>query len=334
MYKIGILGATGIVGQKLISLLINHPWFKIQVLGASPNNTGKKYSEICKIHPSIDNIVIQECLPDCFSECHFIFSCLQSNISYEIEKIFLKKNFIIFSNCHNFRLHPHVPLVVPTVNYTTLTNFKFNDNLQIITNANCSTTGIVTILHPLDLTFGVQNVMITTLQSISGAGKYFDESIQNNTIPFIKNEEEKIQSETFKILNKQPNDFAISATCNRVPVLNGHTVCMSITFLNKPSIDQIINCLNSWNDNLSSVLNTPTGFNNKFIEILSEENRPQPIIDVDKYDGFCVSVGRIRKCNVFDVKLTIHFNNIVLGAAGSALLNAELFFKSFFDCIL
>lgn len=330
-YNVGILGATGIVGQKLISLLINHPWFHIIALGASPNNSGKKYSEICKIDDSVDNIIIQQCLPELFLECHFVFSCLQSNISYEIEKSFLEKNFIIFSNCHDFRLHPQVPLVVPTVNYHILENFKFHNNFNIITNANCSTTGIVTILHPLDLSFGIKKVSVTTLQSISGAGKYFDESIQNNIIPFIKNEELKIETETFKILNKKPNNFSISATCNRVPVPNGHTICMSILFTNKPTPNDIINCLNSWNDNLLSALKTPSSVNKNFIKIFLEENRPQPSLDVDNDYGFCVSVGRIRKCNIFDIKLTLHFNNIVLGAAGSSLLNAELFFKSSFS---
>ena len=330
MYKVGILGGTGIVGQQLISLLINHPLFIINTISASSKNVGKQYSNICKINSSkIGNLILKPSIPTFFTDCHFIFSCLQSDVSAKIETEFLEYGFLIFSNCHNYRLHPLVPLVVPTVNSKIFNIFHPNNGLNIITNANCSTTGIVTILKPLDLEFGVKRVSVTTLQSISGAGKYFDESITGNIIPFIKTEEEKIVSETVKILRKNKNDFKISATCNRVPVQNGHTVCMSIEFDSVPTIAEVIDCLQSYDSYLrDNILNTPTGSNKTFIKILLQDNRPQPLIDVDTSDGFCVSVGRIRKCEVFHIKLTLHFNNIVLGAAGSALLNAELYFKN------
>lgn len=329
MFNVGILGSTGLVGQQLLSLLINHKWFKIKCLGASYKNVGKKYGDICNIHESLNNFTIKPCIPTFFSDCDFVFSCLQSDISFEIEKQFLEYGILIFSNCNNFRLHPLVPLIVPTVNFQMLYNIKLHDDLKIITNANCSTTGIVTILKPLDINFGIINVVVTTLQSISGAGKYFDESIQNNIIPYIKNEEEKIQTESFKILNKtQENDFNISASCNRVPVLNGHTICMSIQFAKKPTISEVISILKSYNVFLIDNLNTPSSKNIEFIKISEDEDRPQPILDVNNSNGFCITVGRIRKCNVFDLKFTIHFNNIILGAAGSTLLNAEIYYKN------
>lgn len=329
MFNVGILGGTGIVGQKLISLLINHPFFRVHSISASSKNVGKKYSTLCQTNSTeIGNLILKPAIPTFFGDCHFIFSCLQSDVSAEIEKTFLEYGFLIFSNCYNYRLHPLVPLVVPTVNSYILDNFHPKDGLNIITNANCSTTGIVTILYPLDLEFGIKRVSVTTLQSISGAGKYFDENVTGNIIPFIKSEEEKITSETLKILAKNVNDFKISATCNRVPVQNGHTVCMSIEFEYVPTIAEIIDCLQSYDNYLCDhVLNTPTGSDKTFIKILLQDDRPQPLLDVDKSNGFCVSVGRIRKCNVFHIKLTLHFNNVVLGAAGSALLNAEVYFK-------
>lgn len=329
-YNVGILGGTGIVGQKLISLLIDHPFFRIHSISASSKNVGKKYSSVCPINSSdVGNLILKPAIPTYFGDCHFIFSCLHSNLSSEIEKKFLEYDFLIFSNCYNYRLHPLVPLVVPTVNSYILDTFRAKDGLNIITNANCSTTGIVTVLYPLDLQFGIKRVSVTTLQSISGAGKYFDECVTGNIIPFIKSEEEKIASETLKILEKNIDNFKISATCNRVPVQNGHTVCMSIEFEYIPTISEIIECLQSYDSYLcDNVLNTPTGFDKTFIRILLQDDRPQPLLDVDKSNGFCVSVGRIRKCNVFHIKLTIHFNNIVLGAAGSTLLNAELYFKN------
>lgn len=329
MFKIGILGATGIVGQKLITLLINHPWFEISTLGASPKNSGKRLGELCNIDNTINDFILKPCIPTFFSNCDLIFSCLKSNISNPIEKTFLEFGFLLISNCSNYRLHPSVPLVVPTVNPFVLNNLKFRNPLKIITNANCSTTGIVTILQPLDLKYGIKQVFVTTMQAISGAGKYYDESINNNVIPFIKKEEEKIQTETLKILEKNQDDFSISATCNRVPVSNGHTVCMSISFNNKPTITEVINCLESYNAFLIKNLNTPSSSNKNFIKIIMDNDyRPQPLLDVDNSDGFCVTVGRIRKCNVFDIKLTIHFNNLIIGAAGSTLLNAELYYKN------
>lgn len=329
MYNVGILGGTGIVGQQLISLLINHPLFCIHSISASSKNIGKKYSSICNTNSNnIGNLILKPSIPTFFSDCDFIFSCLQSDVSAEIEKNFLEYGFLIFSNCHNYRLHPLVPLIVPTVNFDVFNKCNYKKNLTIITNANCSTTGIVTILKPLDLQFGIKRVLVTTLQSISGAGKNFNENIIGNIIPFIKSEEQKIATETLKILEKNNDTFKISAICNRVPVQNGHTICMSIEFQYIPTITEVINCLESYNNYLSKILNTPSSFNKTFIKILLQDDRPQPLLDVDVSDGFCITVGRIRKCNVFHIKLTIHFNNLVLGAAGSALLNAELYFKN------
>lgn len=324
--QVGILGATGLVGQQLILLLKYHPQFNINTLGASSRNVGKKYNEI--IIDSDINLKISPCEPQYFKDCDLIFSCLHSEGSFLIEKEFLDNNYLIFSNCSNYRLNPQVSLVVPTVNYDLLyKNLENKDKLKIITNANCSTTGIVTILKPLDTKFKIKKVILTTLQAISGAGKYFDDSINNNIIPYIKNEEEKIKNETLKILNKNNEDFAISATCNRVDVKNGHTVCMSIKFDKKVTILEVKECLKNYNEHLLNTLNTYSSINKNFIEIIEEENRPQPILDINNSNGFCVTVGRIRECDVFDIKLTLHFNNIILGAAGSALLNAEIYFN-------
>lgn len=374
--KVGLLGCTGVVGQQFIRLLHNHPWFELSVLGASERSAGQKYTDACtwKLPSDIPQSIIHKpvvtCEPNNFTVCSAVFSALDSSVAGDIELSFAQSGYSVFSNARNWRYDNTIPILVPYANSSHIhsiteqqNRFQFKQKSgYIITNANCSSTGLVVALKPLLDKYGIQSVHVVTMQALSGAGMltyytllyicvseyiltYYhllylrigypgvsSLDIMDNIYPYISGEEEKMEMEPQKILGKldttQHNtfvsaEFNVSAMCNRVPVIDGHTECVSIK-LNKSynSIDDIIQCLQSYTSEcqllqLPSAATTP-------LYVHTNNIRPQPRLDRDHSNGMCVTVGRIRKCNLYDIKFNLVSHNTVIGAAGGSILNAEL----------
>lgn len=379
---VGILGATGTVGQRFIQLLSAHPYFTILAFGASPRSAGKLYKNAVQwklatdIPSHIGEMVVQNCTPEMFGGCRVIFSGkvewiirlfinilliahlklnklsgLDADIAGDIELAFAKAGFAVFSNAKNHRMDPLVPLVVPLVNPSHLDLVRHQQKIKqfgsgfIVTNANCSTTGLVVPLKPLVDAFGpISKMIVNTLQAISGAGYPGVPSLDifDNVVPYIGGEEPKLEEEPLKILGKYDGGesvelvqgMRISATCHRVPVLDGHTESVSIEFANKPSpsVEDIKRVLSSYQPDYvgspspglamikgKKIISAPS----HAIYVTEEPNRPQPRLDRERDHGMAVTVGRVRPCNVLDIKFTLLSHNTLLGAAGSSVLNAE-----------
>lgn len=352
-FKVGILGVTGIVGQTFITLLKNHPLFEITTIGASPKSSGKKYKDIVKWHmldnlpQDVGDMIVQECYPLNFENCDIIFSGLDSSVAGDIEMEFVMSDFPVFSNSKNYRMHELVPLVVPLVNAIdmTLINIqrqKWNTRKGfLLTNANCSTTGLSVVIKALEKFAPIKKVLVTTMQAVSGAGYPGVSSldIMGNVIPYIDGEEEKVEKELIKILGydkcNQRSRLSVSASCNRVPVLNGHLESVFVEFdidavTNSFNfVDDIIKSLEYYNEHVKielNIINNCYSMPEKSIVVTDKLDRPQPKYDSMSFNGMSVIVGKIKKCNAFKcgIQLTLLVNNTVLGAAGSAILNAEI----------
>jgi len=348
--NVGILGATGTVGQRFIALLENHPIFEIKAIGASSRSAGRVYSECTEktwkmtkdIPENIKNMTIVPCDPEHFKGCRLIFSGLDASVAGEIETNFANAGYAVFSNSKNHRMNPLVPLLVPLCNTEHFDVIKYQQEKysyktgMIVTNANCPSTGLVVVLKALQNAFGpITKVMVHTLQAISGAGYPGVPSldITDNVVPFIGGEEEKVESEALKMLgtiNPETHEFqhltnmTISAHCNRVPVVDGHVTNLSIEFEKKPapSPEEVIKVLKEYTCE-AQTLNCPSA-PKECIIVRDAPDRPQPRLDRDQYGGMAVTVGRVRKCPLFDIKLSLLIHNTILGAAGSSLLNAEV----------
>ncbi|WWC94088.1 aspartate-semialdehyde dehydrogenase [Kwoniella sp. B9012] len=353
--KVGILGATGTVGQRFIQLLSTHPYFVIHALGASSRSAGQRYGKVTKwklntpIPKEIGNMVVQECKPDAegFKECGVVFSGLDADVAGEIEEAFRSANLIVFSNAKNYRRDPLCPLIVPLVNPSHLSIISHQKKTlglekgYIVTNANCSTTGLVVPLAALEKAFGpLETVMVTTLQAISGAGYPGVSSLDilDNVVPHIGGEEEKIEWETNKILGGLNSDntqfdlhttesvkaINVSATTTRVPVIDGHTGVVSVKFSKSPapSMEEIDRAFREFRCEAQE-LNVPSA-PPQAIVVHDAPDRPQPRLDRDLHNGACVSVGRVRPCPVLDVKFVCLIDNVRLGAATSSIMNAEI----------
>jgi aspartate-semialdehyde dehydrogenase len=337
--KVGILGATGMVGQRFIQLLENHPWFEIGDLAASERSAGKPYEEAVSgrwkletpIPDKTASMVVKECTPDL--DCTVVFSALDASFAGPVEEDFAKAGYVVSSNSRNHRMVDDVPLLIPEVNaeHTAIIEQqkkRFNNKGYIVTNPNCSTIGLVLALAPLHKKYSITKMVVTTLQALSGAGFPGVPSLDilDNVIPFIGGEEAKVESETLKLLGTLKGgkfvfaDIAVSASCNRVNVKDGHLECVSIELDRKPSRDELIRTLQSFNP--LKELNLPSSPPQPIL-VKEEENRPQPRYDRDLGKGMACIVGRIRKCPVLDYKLVILSHNTVRGAAGAAILNAE-----------
>jgi aspartate-semialdehyde dehydrogenase len=345
-YNIGILGATGLVGQRFISLLSSHPWFIITALAASERSAGKSYAQATdwKLeHPCplyIQQLSVHTCEIQHFVQAnvHIVFSALDANVAGDIEEEFARAGFPVFSNARNHRMDCDVPILIPYVNHEHLEmvhvqrkNRGFKENGFIVTNANCSSTGLAIALKPLQDKFGIKKVIVVTMQAISGAG-YPGVSamdIFDNVIPMIQGEEPKLESEPKKILGKiVENEFVfqdikISAHCNRVAVLDGHTECVSVELDSEPSIEQIVDVFKSYQSEAQR-LKLPSAPENPIFVFDENLNRPQPRLDRGIGGGYTVSVGRIRKCPLLGYKFVILSHNTVIGAAGGSIQNAEL----------
>ena len=338
--RAGVLGATGIVGQRLVSLLADHPWFELTEVAASERSSGRTYAEAARWHldapiPGAARDLIVKGL-DPSLDCDFVFSALDSSVAGAAEEEFARAGYPVVSNSRNHRTDPDVPLLIPEVNAAHLDAIprqqknRGYDTGFIVTNPNCSTAGLVLVLKPLADAFGLEKVFVVTLQAISGAGYPGVASldIQGNVVPFISGEEEKMESEPQKLLGKWDGSrfvdagLGLSAHCNRVPVVDGHLECVSVGLKKIASLDEVREALRNFEVD-AELASLPTALRNPII-VIDEENRPQPRRDVNAGNGMAAVVGRVRECPLLDVKLTLLSHNLVRGAAGAALLNAEL----------
>jgi len=336
--EVGILGATGMVGQQFIALLANHPWFKITWLGASQRSEGKAYRDAAAwrlpaaLPEDVARLIVDQATPG--RAPRLVFSGLDSSVAGEIEGAFAQAGHFIISNSKNYRMEADVPLLIPEINPDHLALLGAQAASRgwkgrIVTNPNCSTVVLSMALAPLR-PFGLKSVMITTLQAISGAGYPGVASwdILGNVIPFIDGEEQKIETETKKILGcygekrVEPHPLTVSASTTRVAVQDGHTESISVSLERPPAADAVIEAFNSFKGKPQQ-LDLPSAPAQPVV-YLTERNRPQPVLDVDRGRGMTVSVGRLRPCPLFDYKFIALGHNTIRGASGAAILNAEL----------
>jgi aspartate-semialdehyde dehydrogenase len=336
---IGILGATGVVGQRFIQMLEHHPWFEVAWLAASDRSEGKPYAEAARwklktpIPPVVAAMTVSPATPQ--GAPKIIFAALDASIAAELEPRFADAGCAVVSNSSALRMQQDVPLVIPEVNaghikLIDIQSWRKKSGGYVVTNPNCSAIGLVLALAPLHEKFGLETVMAVTMQAISGAGYPGVASLDilGNVIPFIRNEEEKMEEETKKLLGKLngsriiPGAFAMSAQCNRVAVEDGHTESVSIRLKKKATSEEIIEAWNSYRAEPQE-LKLPSAPERPVI-YLEAADRPQPRLDIDLGAGMTTAVGRLRPCGVLDWKFTVLSHNTIRGAAGAAVLNAEL----------
>jgi aspartate-semialdehyde dehydrogenase len=340
-WRAGVLGATGVVGQRLVSLLADHPWFELTEVAASERSSGKTYAEAARWHldapipAAARNLVVKGIEPSL--DCDFVLSGLDSSVAGPAEEDFARAGYPVVSNSRNHRMDPDVPLLIPEVNAAHLDAIPVQQKLRgyddggfIVTNPNCSTAGLVLVLKPLADAFGLEKIFVVTLQAVSGAGYPGVPSmdIHANVVPFISGEEEKMEAEPQKLLGKWDGarfvdaGLGLSAHCNRVPVLDGHLECVSLSLKKIASLAEVREALRHFEVS-AELASLPSAVRHPVV-VLEEENRPQPRRDVNAGNGMAAVVGRVRECPLLDVKLTLLSHNLVRGAAGAALLNAEL----------
>jgi aspartate-semialdehyde dehydrogenase len=332
---VAILGATGSVGQRFVSLLDRHPWFRVTALCASDRSAGKPYREAARWHLDrpmpewAGDMRVLPCEPG--MEARLAFSGLDASVAGEVETLFASSGHAVVSNSKNHRMDPDVPLLVPEINAAHLELLKtqrrrYGHGGFIVTNPNCSTVGLSMAAAPLHEAFGIRTIVVATLQAVSGAGYPGVASVDilDNVIPHIGGEEEKIESETRKILgaSRRPAGFTVSAHCHRVHVSDGHTLAASFALQKKATPAQAARALRDYTSPLAK-LGLPS-LPARPIVVRDEADRPQPRHDRDAGGGMVVSVGRIRACPVFDLRLVALVHNTIRGAAGVAILNAEL----------
>ena len=336
---IGILGATGVVGQRFIQMLERHPWFEVAWLAASDRSEGKVYGEAARwrlktpIPPAVARMKVSPATPS--GAPKVIFAALDSGIAAEVEPKFADAGCAVVSNSSALRMQEDVPLVIPEVNgchikLIDIQGWRKKSGGYVVTNPNCSAIGLVLALAPLHQRFGLDTVMAVTMQAVSGAGYPGVASLDilGNVIPFIKNEEEKMEEETKKLLGNVngskviPGAFAMSAQCNRVAVEDGHTESVSIRLKTKAKAEEIIEAWNGYKAEPQQ-LQLPSAPDRPVVYVEAND-RPQPRFDVDTGAGMTAVVGRLRPCSVLDWKFTVLSHNTIRGAAGAAVLNAEL----------
>ena len=329
------------VGQEFIRFLQGHPWFDIAWLGASDRSAGKPYREATTwrlngaMPAGVEGMQVEECKPG--NAPRLVFSSMDASVATEIEQAFAQAGHVVVSNSRNHRMDADVPLLIPEVNPGHLKIIPLQQRLrgwkgQIATNPNCSTIVLAMALAPLKQ-FGIKRVMATTMQALSGAGYPGVASldINGNVVPFISGEEEKMQRETQKILGDftgdsiRPLAAKVSAQCNRVAVVNGHMVATSVELEQKPGAADLIHAIESFSS-VPQERKLPSAPPRPLI-YLTEQDRPQPRRDVDRERGMTVFVGRLRECPVLDYKFMALGHNTVRGAAGAAVLNAELMYS-------
>lgn len=337
---VAILGATGLVGQRFITLLANHPWFEIAVLAASDNSVGKKYGEAAKwqlpyeIPPALYEMNVQPCDPHRV-QTPLVFSALPTDVAGEIEVEFAKRGAIVSSNASPHRMDPDVPLLIPEVNAEHLAlaeaqKQRLGSQGFILCNGNCTTIHLVLALAPLHQRFGLKRVLVTSMQALSGAGYPGVASLDiiDNVVPYIGGEEDKVEQEPLKMLGELDGtsvQFArirISAHCNRVATRDGHMETVSVEFAEKPSLGDIIEAFDQFRG-VPQDLALPMAPEHPTV-YRREPDRPQVKLDRDAEKGMATIIGRLRECNVLDYKFVLLGHNTLRGAAGATVLNAEL----------
>ncbi len=335
-YRVGILGATGTVGQRFVQLLDGHPQFEVTALAASDRSAGKAYAEACawkltgQIPDPVKEIIVQPIEPPL--DCDIVFSSLPSSVARETEEAFARAGYPVISNSSSYRMDEDVPLLIAEVNHdhvalieTQRKNRGFGKGF-IVTNPNCAVVSFAPPLAALHRKFGVRSVAVTTMQAISGAG-YPGVSamdIADNVLPYIAGEEPKVEIESQKILGKLADgavtnaDFAVSAQCFRVDVIDGHTASVRVDLRDKATLEDVVAAMKEFPR--LDLHSSPE----RFIEVVDEPTRPQPRLDRDNGNGMTITVGRVFPDNVFDYRFVSLSHNTVRGAAGSAILNAEL----------
>lgn len=336
---IGILGATGSVGQKFIQLLDNHPFFETVRVMASDKSVGKKYRDAVNwflptpIPQKVSDMIVDKCLPS--ENVRFVFSGLDAKVAGDIETEFAKAGNAVVSNAKNHRMDKDVPLLIPEVNpgHLELVFSQSYNGGMIVTNPNCSTIGLTMALKPLEDAYGIDQVNVVTMQAVSGAGLPGVSSVSmiDNVIPYIGGEEEKIEHEPLKILGDLEHNtvilknFRMSAQCNRVGVIDGHLESVQVKFKNKAAIEDIIKSWQNFRGEPQN-LRLPTAPNVP-IHYFYERDYPQPRLHRNLENGMAIAIGRLKECPLFDYKFIVLSHNTMRGAAGGALLCAELLIK-------
>lgn len=340
--RAGVLGATGAVGQRFIQLLARNPWFQITALAASDRSVGMPYHRACvwrlpgDCPVSVREMIVQPCEPGL--DCEIVFSALPSSVAGPIEERLAAAGYGVLSNASSHRMDADVPLLIPEVNPDHLQLIPIQrarrgwDKGFIVTDPNCSTAGLTVALKPLHDAFGVRRVVVTTMQALSGAGYPGVPALDSldNVIPYINEEEEKMSREPRKLLgtfsheagNIAPADIAISPSCNRVATRDGHLEVVSVELGRKASREEVIAALRGF-PSLPFKLGCPSAVEPTII-VREEPDRPQTFLDRDAGQGMAVTVGRVRPCEVLDFKFIVLSHNTIRGAAGGAILNAEL----------
>lgn len=337
--RVAILGATGAVGQTFIRLLAGHPWFQVAEVAASDRSAGKRYADVARwiegdMPPEVAGLTVTTCDPSAVTS-PIVFSALDSAVAGEVEGAFAAAGRLVLSNAKNYRMDADVPLVIPEVNADHLALLDVQRARRgwsggIVTNANCAATMAAMALAPLHAAFGARRVFVATMQAVSGAGYPGVPSLDilGNVIPFIGDEEPKLEREMQKMLGRFEQGavvqapFAVSAHANRVAVENGHTVCLSVEFDRAPTLDEAAQVLRDWRGagvvrGLPSAPEVPLHF-------FENDDRPQPRRDALRGHGMTVSVGRLRPDPLFHLKFVAMGHNTIRGAAGGSILNAEL----------
>jgi aspartate-semialdehyde dehydrogenase len=340
--EVGILGATGTVGQRFVQLLENHPWFELAWLGASDRSAGKPYREATAWQlegappERVGGLTVEECVPG--RGPRLVFSSMASSLAGDIEREFAEAGHIVVSNSSHYRMAADVPLLVPEINPEHLGLLATQRGGRgwkgaIVTNPNCAAVVLVMPLAPLRR-FGLKRAMVTTFQSVSGAGYPGVASLDilGNVIPYIGGDEEKkVETETRKILGTldagdggavRPLPLALSATCTRVPTIDGHLVAVSLEFEEKPTREQLLEAMAEFRG-LPQERELPSA-PKRPIHLMEAPDRPQIRKDASLENGMATAVGRVRECPVFHYKLVALSHNVLRGAAGAAVLNAEL----------
>ena len=342
--SVAVLGATGAVGQAFVRLLADHPWFALTEVAASERSAGRRYGDAAHwlgtepMPGHVANMTVLPCDPS-LVRSELVFSALDSSVAGEAESAFAKAGRFVLSNAKNYRMEPDVPLVIAEVNPDHLDLLDAQRECRrwdggIVTNGNCSTIVAVSALAPLHAQFGIRQLFVATMQAVSGAGYPGVPSLDilGNVVPYIKDEEDKLETEALKMLGRlmngavQPAPIVISAHTNRVPVEHGHTVCLSVGFEDRVTPDDAIDVLREWRG-AEIARGLPTSPERPLI-VTGEPDRPQPRRDVGAGRGMSVTVGRVRGDSLFDVKLVAMGDNIVRGAAGASVLNAELLVRA------
>ena len=344
--KVGVLGATGMVGRTFISLLQDHPWFEVAFVAASERSAGKQYGEAVEgrwhvkkpIPKAVQKLIVNDVsdVKAAREKCSFVFSALETEAARQFEEQYAAAGIPVVSNASAFRAAPDVPVIIPEINPQHLDIIPLQQKKRnwqrgfIAVKPNCSIQSYLAPLFALRQ-FGPRKVFVTTMQAISGGGHsdFSTIDIEDNVIPFIKGEEEKSELEPLKVLGKivgseilPASDIAISAHCNRVPVMDGHMACVSVQFDRKPTQEQILSAWQSFRG-VPQELKLPSAPPQPII-YREEADRPQTRYDRENGKAMAVTVGRLRDCNIFDYRFVGLSHNMVRGAAGGGILTAEL----------